>query len=233
MSHKLKVVLKTIRSLFYTIYFNFHYLPLKQAIKLPILLYKPSLIDVKGKVVIDTPIITTGMIKLGWDSVSLYYPNNKCGVVFENHGGIIVFKGGGIIGSGSAISIGPHGYLELGDNFLFSANAKIVSYNKINIGKYFRGAWEIIIMDTDLHQTVNVETGKRSKINGEISIGNNNWFGIRTFVLKRTKTPDFCIVTAYTILNRALEYDSYCMVGGNPLELKKQGVYRDLESHEE
>ena len=33
-----------------SVYFNFHYLPLKQAIKLPIILHRASLIDVKGKV---------------------------------------------------------------------------------------------------------------------------------------------------------------------------------------
>lgn len=35
-----------LRSIFSTIYFNLYYLPFKQAIKLPILLYKPHLINV-------------------------------------------------------------------------------------------------------------------------------------------------------------------------------------------
>ena len=39
-----------LRSLFSTIYFNFHYLPFNQAIRLPILLYKPHLVKCKGSV---------------------------------------------------------------------------------------------------------------------------------------------------------------------------------------
>ena len=43
-------ILKIIRYLPWTIYFNFHYLPLKQARLLPILLYKPKLLSMRGKV---------------------------------------------------------------------------------------------------------------------------------------------------------------------------------------
>jgi acetyltransferase-like isoleucine patch superfamily enzyme len=233
MNYKIKLILKTLRSLPYSIYFNFHYLPLKQAIRLPILLYKPCLLKTQGEIKIETPQVKVGMIRLGLDIVSLYYPNNRCGIIIDNNGGTIVFKGKGRIGSGSAISIGPHGRLELGDNFSVSANFKIVSYNKILIGANFSGAWEVIIMDTDFHQTVTLENGKRSQINGEIRIGNNNWFGIRTLILKRTQTPDYCIVLATTVLNKKVEYDPYCMIGGNPVELKKNGIYRDYKSYEE
>ena len=37
-----------------TIYFNFHYLPIKQAILLPVFLRKPKLLTLKGKVIIQT-----------------------------------------------------------------------------------------------------------------------------------------------------------------------------------
>lgn len=36
-----------------TIYFNFHYLPFRQAIHLPIYLRKPELLTLKGKVIIQ------------------------------------------------------------------------------------------------------------------------------------------------------------------------------------
>ena len=40
--NKLKNYSWCLRSLLSSIYFNFHYLPLSQAMKLPILLYKPK-----------------------------------------------------------------------------------------------------------------------------------------------------------------------------------------------
>lgn len=41
---------RILRSILPTIYFNFHYLPFSQAIRLPILLYKPRLLKMKGNV---------------------------------------------------------------------------------------------------------------------------------------------------------------------------------------
>lgn len=37
-----------LRSILPTIWFNFHYLPFRQAVRLPILLYKPKLLACKG-----------------------------------------------------------------------------------------------------------------------------------------------------------------------------------------
>lgn len=39
-----------LRSLPQSVWFNFHYLPWRQAIHLPILLYKPRIVDGKGSV---------------------------------------------------------------------------------------------------------------------------------------------------------------------------------------
>ena len=63
---------------------------------------------------------------------------------------------------GSAISVGPKGIIEFGNDFLATANTKLISFNNIVFGKYCRVAWEVIVMDTDLHQTINKETGKKN-----------------------------------------------------------------------
>jgi len=49
---KIKSKKWVLRSLLPTIYFNFHYLPFRQAVKLPIFLYKPDLKLMKGTVTI-------------------------------------------------------------------------------------------------------------------------------------------------------------------------------------
>lgn len=43
-----------LRAIISSLYFNFKYLPFNQALKLPILLYKPYFKELKGKVVIDS-----------------------------------------------------------------------------------------------------------------------------------------------------------------------------------
>ena len=77
-----------LRSIFTTIWFNFHYLPFKQAIKLPILLYKPKIIASKGSIIIKGE-IKPFMIKLGIPQIFIY-PNT--GVMFENWGGRLYLK---------------------------------------------------------------------------------------------------------------------------------------------
>lgn len=72
-----------LRSILKTIWFNFHYLPFRQAIKLPILLYKPKFLVCKGRIKIDGP-VHFGMITLGCYRVSIY-PNT--GFTYENWGG--------------------------------------------------------------------------------------------------------------------------------------------------
>lgn len=45
-------------------WFNFSNLPFKQAVKMPILLYKPMRLKCKGIIKIEAENISTGMIKL-------------------------------------------------------------------------------------------------------------------------------------------------------------------------
>lgn len=69
-----------LRNIICTIWFNFHYLPFKQAVFLPIVLYKPKIIISKGSIVINVP-VRPFMIQLGRPIVYMY-PNS--GVMFKN-----------------------------------------------------------------------------------------------------------------------------------------------------
>ena len=53
MGNKIKNLIKAVPYIFQTVYFNFHHLPFKQAIFLPLILYKPQLVSTKGKIIID------------------------------------------------------------------------------------------------------------------------------------------------------------------------------------
>ena len=41
---------KILRYILHSVFFNFHYLPFREAVKLPILLYKPKLLKLKGTI---------------------------------------------------------------------------------------------------------------------------------------------------------------------------------------
>ena len=68
---------RILRYILHSVFFNFHYLPFHEAVKLPILLYKPKLLKLKGTIKIkQEDKIGFGMIRLGFPEVSLY-PNLK------------------------------------------------------------------------------------------------------------------------------------------------------------
>lgn len=217
--------IKFLPYIFHILYFNFKYLPFKQAIYLPIFLYKPRLLKTKGKVIINTVNIKPGMIRLGEYIVSLY-PNS--GIVWENHGGTVIFEGKCRIGNDSKLSIGSNGNLTFGNDFLSTAGLKLACYNLIQYRSSVRIGWDCLFMDTDFHKIKTIE-GKESKGYGTIDIGASNWFGNGTTVFKNTCTPDYTIIAAKIILNKKYNFPSYSLIGGSPVQLLKSGVYRDVE----
>jgi len=211
-----------------TIYFNLYYLPLKQAIKLPILLYgKIKLKKMDGNITIDTK-PKTGFIKLGKSIVSLYKTRDYS-LVWENRGQI-AFKGNFILGEGSSISTGINGYLEFGKNFAATSKLKIACYNNIIIQEDCRFSWENIVVDTDFHETINITSGERSLPIGQVLIGKNNWIGMRALILKGTETPDFCTVGPGSILNKKYLIPEYSLIAGIPARLKKENIFMDFNS---
>jgi acetyltransferase-like isoleucine patch superfamily enzyme len=211
----------------YSLYFNFHYLPLKQAIKLPVVLFKPTLLKCKGEVIIENENIRTGMIHLGEHLVSLY---PKAGIIWENHGGQVIFKGNCIIGSSSSISVGEKGICEIGNNFRATSGLKLTSYYRIRFAENVLIAWEVIIMDTSFHYLKDMEGNFKNKGYGAISIGKNNWITTRSMILSGTKTPDFCIVGAGSILNKDFsDYQTHILLAGNPVAMKAKDLWIDFE----
>ena len=214
----------------FTLYFNFHYLPLKQAIKLPIFLYKPKLLKCSGKVIIETETIKPGMIRLGEYTVSLY-PNK--GMVWENHGGKVIFKGKCSIGNSSAISIGINGCCIIGNNFSATTSFKLTSYHHLEFGENVLIAWDVIVMDTSFHRMKDMNGNFKGKGYAPVVIGKNNWITTRCMILSGTKTPDYCIIGAGSILNKDYSsFPTHIFLAGNPVEIKAEGIWRDALDHD-
>ncbi len=222
-------ILKKLWSLswFDTIRFNFHYLPLKQAIRLPFFLYSSELICLKGAVTLNAKKISPGMIKFGHCGVLLYAQEKFC---FANKGGI-VFNGPAYIGNGSSIRCYPGAELFLGNNFVASAKCKIECFSKIAFAENVRIAWEVILMDSSSHRIKNESGEFIGKDVSPIIIGKNNWLGTRTIVLAGTNTPDYCIAGAQTVLNKDYRElgEKILICIDSKIVKKKDGIWRDPE----
>lgn len=219
-----------LRNIFSSIYFNFKYLPFKQAVKLPILLYKPHFIALKGKIIIDSPNIKTGMIRLGFHSASIY-PNN--GIALELKGDKIIFKGACAIGNDSYISTGAKSTIEFGDDFRNTAGLKLVSYRGIKFGQKCRIGWGCLIMDTNFHPLYDMVKKKYKKASGNIEIGDYNWFGTQCKIMHSVTTPERCIFGMGTTVTRNCEMKSYCVMGGSPVKVISENIMRDYDNDTE
>lgn len=209
-----------------TIYFNFHYLPFRQAVKLPIWLRKAELKKMKGKIIINSDEIKSGMITMGFREVSVY-PNS--GVMWENNGGTIIFNGNCMIGNASFLSFGKNTQVEFGKDFRNTAALRLVSYHGIKFGDYARLGWESVIMDTNFHPIYDMERKKFRKAGGPITIGDYNWFGTGCKIMHSVNTPERCIFGMGTIVTRNCEMKSYCIMGGSPVKILSENVMRDYE----
>ncbi|MCM1218756.1 MAG: hypothetical protein NC548_30085 [Lachnospiraceae bacterium] len=214
------------RSLPKTIYFNFHYLPFHQAIKLPILLYKPHFVSTKGTIKISGE-ARFGLIQLGKFSTNVH-PND--GIHYENRGGEIVFQGRCSIGNSSYLSVGPKGYLEIGGGFTNGSGIRIVCFKSIKFGLCNRIGWGVKFMDTNFHPLIRKEDKTIKRASGPIEIGDYNWFGTECLVMHSVKTPPRCIFGARTTVSRNTEMESYCVtVPSSKGMIVTKGVYRDID----
>jgi acetyltransferase-like isoleucine patch superfamily enzyme len=166
-------------------------------------------------------------------NVGVYDSNNR--FIFENYG-CIIFEGSGVFKSGSSISVGSEGILKFGDNFSIGPLNKIVCFESIYIKKNALFAWEIIILDTDFHFTLNLEYNKVNRNKSPIIIGANSWIGSGVKIYKGTVIPDNTIVAGMSVLNKNYNIPRFSLIGGNPAEVKKTNITRledDNISHSE
>lgn len=218
--------IKELRYIVPTLYFNFHYLPFRQAIRLPIVLYKPHLLKCKGKVKLEPEDgrIWHGMIRLGFLSASIY-PNN--GITWENKGGTIIFRGRCYIGNDTYLTIGNKAIVDIGKESQNDAGLKLVSYKGIKLGTKTWLGWGCTIMDTNFHPLYDMVKKEFKPADGPIVIGDYNWFGTGCKVMHSVTTPERCTFGMGTVVTRGCVKKSYCVMGGSPVRILSENVMLD------
>lgn len=212
-----------IRCIIPSLIFNLHYLPFKQAIRLPIFCYKVKFKKLGGTVVIDSPYIRPGMIRLGFPTVRAY-PDN--GLSFSNEG-VITFHGRASMGGGnSGLITLKTGHIILGNNFNSSAGGVIVSAKSIEMGDFVRLGWGTKIIDTNFHPLYDLTQDKYKKGYGAIKIGNNVWFGLDCICLHSATIPDYSVFAARSVITSSAKLESKCVHGGTPAKVIERDVIR-------
>jgi acetyltransferase-like isoleucine patch superfamily enzyme len=227
----LNLIFKNDVSIFRTIFFNFHYFPFSDAIRFPIILYKSvRLKKTKGQIIIDTLPIKPGMVHIGIENYGFHLKHDN--TIWEQNGGTVIFEDGIIIGKGNFISIGENATLRVDQKTHFGGNSKIICLKSITIKAYTQIAWDVQIIDTDFHPTINVITKGKSCETKPIIIGNNNWLCFGCTVLKGTITPNYCIVAAKTLIsgNYSNEGENIVIDGENNAKVVVRNIRADFYS---
>lgn len=209
----------------YIVYFNLRYLPWHQARRFPIWLHVRTLSAPKGKIIIDSENIRPGMIILGPKQYFQY----KSGISIWNEG-TIIFKGSCWISNETSFSIGKKAELIIGEDTGISTS-KIMCAKCIEIGSHVMVGFSSVIMDSDFHPIIDIIGEVYINPTQPVKIGDYNWLGAETMVMKGTRTPKHVIIAARSILNRKYKIPPCCClstVGGK--EIISEGYIRDWKN---
>lgn len=194
-----------------TLYFNYKYFSFKDAIKLPVLIYRHTdLYSTNGKIHITCP-IQTAMVKIGVpETYTLDMKNNR--TKWKVDGSIIV-NGHITIERGCCIRlIGKDSVLHLGHNILFTGGSNVICNKEISIGDNCLISWDVLIMDTDFHHIMN-PNGIIINPPAPIKIGRNTWIGCQSTILKGTSIADNNVIAANSTITHSFE-ESNSIIGG-------------------
>lgn len=199
-----------------TIRVNFHYFPIKQAVKLPILVARRVVLQqLRGRVKVEGP-VTTGMLLFGYKGVGFidaFYERTLWDVT-----GVVTIKGKRLdIGKGSRFCV--YGNLYLGDRFSISGRSTIICKKEISFGDNVLLSWDVLVMDTDLHVIRN-SFGEIINQDKAIAIGNDVWIGCRTVILKGSSIPCNTIIAAQSIISGKLTKEG-CIFSSNHSIIKE------------
>ena len=206
-----------------TIYFNFKMFPLNEALKIPVFIgYHTKFVTLKGKIHIEAP-LKPGMIRFGFGDVGIV--DRKYTRTLIEINGTIIFKNTANFGYGSKVSVGKRGILKVGNKFDISAKSTIICFESITIEDDVLFSWDILVMDTDFHKTLNTQTNEiNDSVTKPIFLGANTWVGTGAIILKGTVVPANTIIGAASILNKIYDIRENCLVAGNPASIKKENI---------
>ena len=205
---------------FKTLYFNFHYLPFREAMYLPVFLSRNAKLRcMKGSIEICGS-RRPGMIRLGAAEIGIYdMKHNR--PVWEN-AGKVVFKGDAVIKYGAKIIVGEAGTLKVGKNFRISSGSSVICYQSVEVGDDCRISWDSQIIDTDFHRVYDLESNHINP-NKDVKLGNNCWIGNHCLVQKGTRLADMVVLSSNSMINKIIDC-SNVILAGSPAKVIRDSI---------
>lgn len=131
----------------------------------------------------------------------------------------VIHKGGKLLAencqfySGVRLEIGPKATLSIGNGTYLNRNTLIICEEHIEIGEKCKIAWDVIIMDSDLHP-INEST---PIVNKPVRIEDDVWIGCRSIILKGVTIGYGAVIAAGSVVTKNVPPRT--VYGGSPAKL--------------
>ncbi|WP_288318938.1 acyltransferase [Xylanibacter caecicola] len=213
-----------------TLIANLSAFPLKDAIKLPIIVYQGTEIEQIGKIKFNCP-IRKGILVIG---KRMFFRGQK--TVIINRGTIEIDGDCEIMGGTTIHTLRYCSRLHLGNNVMIGEHVRILVDTEVSVGDCTRFSFDSIVIDSEFHFILNTETGAVGTTRCPIKIGRYNWIGNTTVIKKGTITPDYTIVSNGSMLTKDFsDIPNYSILLGVPAKLKATGfrrIYNEVKDRE-
>ena len=223
MISEFKARLRILLFLPWSIVFNFHYLPFKQACKLPFIFYvRPTFLALKGNVVLDAQNVHYNMIRFGKCKAPMVpYKSFR----WENYG-TICFNGKLELSHHAFVSCGRNGILKFGDSNKMNFGCRFIVGKEIVFGDKVRVSWDCTFIDTDFHPLIDTVRGKPLKVSQPIKIEYGCWIGHNSIVSKGVKLAKNTTVCAGSVVKGRFSQEN-TIIGGNIAKVMDEGYVRN------
>ena len=205
-----------------SIIFNLKHFPIKEALRFPVFIARGTSLKLSQQALfkVNCEKKYPGMIRIGYKKVGIF-DRTTSRTVFEIKGNI-EFMGSAFLGLGSKISVQEGATLELGNNFIITAQSTIICGHHISFGQNCLLSWDITIMDTDFHKILDKDY---KVINNpkEIIIGDRVWIGFGSKILKGSIIGDNNVIAANSLINSIFSSEN-SVIGGNPSRILREDI---------
>lgn len=219
-------MINKVLNIIYSLYFNFKYLPLNLAIRFPIRINHNVKIRKlkKGNIIIKSPNIKFGMIRIGIDKGSFCLAKRNATIYIENNCRL-VFNGHCSIDGGFSIAINKEGEINIGNNVHFNANVLISSSSLIKIEDNVGTGWDCTFINWDGQDIIDLTSNKIINAPKDILIDKNCWIGSKVTIMKGTHLCMNTIVPYGSIITKKCE-EPFSIFGGVPNHILKTNIAR-------
>lgn len=194
----------------FSLLFCLRYLPLRQAIHIPILIAPNVKIGKmkRGRIVLTK--CHRSMVIIGLPGTE---GRGQCrSLLSVHHGGKLVFHGSGTLAKGTRVVV-DHGVLEVGEGFFCNCDSSFYCTRHISIGSEALLGWNVNMNTSNGHHVYKGEVER--PMTGDIVIGRHVWIGSWVNIAKGTRIADDSLVSQCSVVSGS-HPRPHTLIAGNP-----------------